>query len=307
MRRKRPLQRRTMFCVLLSFAGMTINCDQTASKDFLGSAVAETRTYLVATTEQGTIAAVFKDEGRSVVKNELLAIIDTVQLMLARQEVLSNLRELGVTVSSQEATINAITTDVAGVEREFTRTETLVKKGSAPEQQRDNLGTQLQSSQMKLVAARRSAGSLQEREKGLRIKLQEIDDRLRRCRVLSPANGTVLTRYRNAGEVIGPGNPIMEVGEIDTLYADFFVPQPMLATLACGQKVRIRLDYEEPGSKDKARYLPAVITWIGSEAEFSPKNIQTRQSRNELVFRVRATIPNTGGMLKRGLPCEVWR
>jgi HlyD family secretion protein len=59
--------------------------------------------------------------------------------------------------------------------------------------------------------------------------------------------------------------------------------------------------------KNKETFLPGTVTWIGSEAEFSPKNIQTRQSRNELVFRIRATIPNANGRLKRGLPVEVWR
>jgi HlyD family secretion protein len=282
-------------------------CDQTAKKDFLGSAIAETRTYAVATTAQGQITAVYREEGQSVKKGELLAIIDTVQLTLLRLEVMANLREMGATVSSSDAQINAITTDVAGVEREFTRTETLVKKGSATEQQRDNLGTQLQSSQMKLVAARRQASSLMERERGLQIKLQQIDDQIRRSYVRSPANGIVLTRYRNEGEVVGPGNPIFEVGEFDTMYADFFVPQTILATVKYSQQVRIRLDYDEPSQKQKEEFLPAQITWIGSEAEFSPKNIQTRQSRNELVFRIRATIPNTGGTLKRGLPLEVWR
>ena len=99
----------------------------------------------------------------------------------------------------------------------------------------------------------------------------------------------------------------MEIGDFDTLYADFFVPQVELATLKYGQQVRLRVDFEEKGVRGRERFMPATITWIGSEAEFSPKNIQTRQSRNELVFRVRATIANTGGVLKRGLPVEVWR
>jgi HlyD family secretion protein len=291
----------------LAATGIFTGCERAENKDFLGSAVVETRTYAVATTAQGQIMAVFKDEGQTVQAGELVAVIDTVPLTLMRQEVTAGLREIGATVSSTDAQVNAITTDVAGVEREFTRTETLVKKGSATEQQRDNLGTQLQSSQMKLVAARRQAGSLKEREKGLRIKLQQIDDQIRRCYVRSPATGIVLTRYRNEGEVAAPGNPIVEVGEFDTMYADFFIPQPLLATIKYGQKVRLRLDFSAPSEKTKEKFLPAEITWIGGEAEFSPKNIQTRESRNELVFRIRATIPNPGGELKRGLPVEVWR
>jgi HlyD family secretion protein len=125
--------------------------------------------------------------------------------------------------------------------------------------------------------------------------------------VAAPSSGVVLTRYRNVGEIVAPANPIFNIGEFDTLYADFFVPQTKLASLKFGDAVRIRLDNQSPTAREPARFVPAVITWIGSEAEFSPKNIQTRQSRNELVFRIRATIPNSDGSLKRGLPVEVWR
>jgi len=283
------------------------SCDRSVSKDFLGSAVVEARTYAVATTAQGSIVALNKDEGHTVEKGELIAIIDTVQLSLIRLELESSLRELGTSVSAKDAEIKALATDVGGAEREFARIEDLVKKGSATEQNRDNLGTQFQSAQMKLVATRRVAQSLKEKENGLRIKLQQIDDQIRRCYVASPARGIVLTRFRNQGEVVGPGNPIVEIGEFDSLYADFFVPQNILATIKYNQKVRIRLDFNDGATKEQAKFVDGAITWIGSEAEFSPKNIQTRKSRNELVFRVRATIPQVEGALKRGLPVEVWR
>ncbi|MBN1129582.1 MAG: efflux RND transporter periplasmic adaptor subunit [Chitinispirillaceae bacterium] len=282
-------------------------CDRGVHKDFLGSAVVEARTYAVATTAQGAIVALFTDEGRKVKKGERVAIIDTVQLALSLQELASAIRELGTTVSAKDAEIKALLTDVKGAEREFARIEDLVKKGSATEQHRDNLGTQFQSAQMKLVAARRLQSSLKEKENGLRVKQQQLEDQMRRCYVTAPADGIVLTRYRNTGEVVGPGNPIMEIGEFDSLYADFFLPQDVLATVKYLQIVRVRVDYNDGVSRGKEKYLPALVTWIGNEAEFSPKNIQTRQSRNELVFRVRATVPNGEGVLKRGMPVEIWR
>jgi HlyD family secretion protein len=284
-----------------------LSCDQQFNKDFLGSAVVESRTYQVATTAQGSIIAINSDEGHGVAKNDLLAVIDTVPLTLQKQEIIAGMSELAASISSQEAQNKSLATDVSGAEREFGRADQLAKQGSATEQLRDNLGTQLQSTQLKLMASRHMISSLQAKDRGLLMKQKEIDDQIQRCYVKAPANGIVLTRYRNPGEVAGPGNPLFEIGEFDTLYADFFVPQAVLATLQYGQNVRIRVDYEEPGTKGREKFFPATITWIGSEAEFSPKNIQTRQSRNELVFRIRATIPNPGLILKRGLPVEVWR
>ena len=292
-----------IFLALLVF----VQCDSTTSKDFLGSAVVEAKTCDVATTAQGSIVAILSDEGRKVNKGELIAVIDTVQLALARQEVLASRSELGASIAAQAAQNNALASDVAGVDREFARIDQLVKKGSAPEQQRDNLGTQLQSSQSRLIAAKHTVSSLKDKNDGLAIRLAEIEDQIGRCYIRSPVSGVVLTRYRNVGEVAGPGNPFFEIGAFDTLYADFFVPQTMLASITYGQAVRIRLDDKESSAGAKQDFVPGTVTWIGSEAEFSPKNIQTRQSRNELVFRIRATIPNINGKLKRGLPVEVWR
>jgi HlyD family secretion protein len=295
---------------MISMIAMAIiNCDKTSGDNFLGSAVVEARTYAVATTAQGTIVAILKDEGQRVAKDELIAVIDTVQLALAKQEIVAGRSELGASILAQAAQNNALQSDASGVDREFSRIDQLVKKGSAPEQQRDNLGTQLQSSQSRLIAAQHTVSSLKLKSSGLAIKLAEIEDQISRCYVRSPVNGVVLTRYRNISEVAGPGNPFFEIGAFDSLYADFFVPQTMLASITYNQAVRIRLDDQGPSAagKNKETFLPATVTWIGSEAEFSPKNIQTRQSRNELVFRVRATIPNANGMLKRGLPVEVWR
>ncbi len=292
---------------LCGFVAAMLGCTTENDKNFLGSAVVECRTYDVATTAQGRIMALYTDEGHAVAKDELTAVIDTVPLELQKREILADMEELGSSIASQEAQNKSLEADVTGAEREFNRADELAKKGSGTEQQRDLLGTQLQSTQLRLSALKRQKMALIQRNKELVARRAQVDDQIRRCYVASPSSGVVLTRYRNVGEVVAPANPIFNIGEFDTMYADFFVPQPELATLTLGQRVRIRLDYQAPSSKENARFIPGVITWIGSEAEFSPKNIQTRQSRNELVFRIRATIPNADGSLKRGLPVEVWR
>jgi HlyD family secretion protein len=280
--------------LIAALATGALQCDHmTNDKDFLGSAVVESRTWLVATTAGGSIMAMNKDEGQKAERNELEAI--------------AGMSELAASISAQEAQNKSLATDVAGVEREFGRADQLARQGSAPEQLRDNLGSQLQSTQLKLAASRHMISSLQAKDRALLINRQMLDDQIRRCYVKAPSDGIILTRYRNSGEVAAPGTPLFELGAFDTLYADFFVPQTALASIAYGQKVRIRVDFDDGASRQKMKFLPASVTWIGSEAEFSPKNIQTRQSRNELVFRVRAAIPNTGLILKRGLPVEVWR
>jgi HlyD family secretion protein len=109
------------------------------------------------------------------------------------------------------------------------------------------------------------------------------------------------------GEVALPGNPFFELAKYDTMQVDFYVTQPMLPSFKLGQGVRLRLDNETVGGKGTPVFCPAIVSWISSEAEFSPKNIETRESRNDLVFKIRALAANKDGVLKRGLPVEVWR
>jgi HlyD family secretion protein len=148
--------------------------------------------------------------------------------------------------------------------------------------------------------------ALKAKTDGLDAKKAQLLEQRSRCFIKAPCAGTVLTRYRSLGEMAGPASPIFEIGSYDTVWADFFVPQPVLGSLAIDQQVRIRIDTWVEG-KDAEQFVPAAVVRISDEAEFSPKNVQTRESRNELVFRVRARAANPERLLKRGLPVEIWR
>jgi hypothetical protein len=282
-----------------------IGCEATKNKDFIGSAVVDAQTFQIATTSQGMITGMFKDEGMSMEANELVAIIDTIPLVLKLNELSSAISQLTQTIAAKKAEIESQGYDVKGVEREFKRTSGLVDKGSLPSQQKDNLQTQFESTKLRMKANQLSLEGLIKQEKTLHVQESEIQDQLKRCYVTASSAGTVLTKYKNIGEVALPGNPLFEVGKYDTMQVDFYVTQPMLPQFHLGQTVRIRLD--DPSGKHKENFLPAHISWIGNDAEFSPKNIQTRESRNELVFKIRAMAPNPNGQLKRGLPVEVWK
>ena len=284
-----------------------VHCDSTNSKDFIGSAVVDAQTYQIATTAQGTITALYKEEGQRVGRGELVAVIDTVPFVLKLNELSAALAELGNTITSKKVEISSQESDVKGVDREYKRISTLVQQGSAPSQQKDNLETQFESSRLRVNANRSVLSALQAKINTINAQRAELLDQLSRCYVRAPVSGVVLTKFKNLGEVALPGNSVFEIGAYDTMQMDFYVPQTMLAGFKLGQTVRVRLDDQGSADKKKETFASARISWISSDAEFSPKNIQTRQSRNELVFRVRATVANSGGLLRRGLPIEVWR
>ncbi|HEX2956459.1 MAG TPA: efflux RND transporter periplasmic adaptor subunit [Chitinispirillaceae bacterium] len=283
-----------------------IQCSKTDNAEFLGSAVIESTTIQVATTAQGFISALFRDEGDQVTAAETLAIIDTVPLVLKKQELSTGREEVFSSVKAKKQEIESIKSDIDGIQREFNRIDKLAQSGAVPTQQRDNLKTQLESAQARLKAQQELLKSIIDKDAGIIVKIEQIEDQLSRCFVTAAKKGYICTRYRNVNEVIGPGNPLYELCTYDTVYADFFVPQPLLGSLKLGQALRVRIDM--PKQEDSsAIFIPGTLTWISEQAEFSPKNIQTRESRNELVFRMRCTIANSDGALKRGLPVEIWR
>lgn len=289
---------------VVAAALLFLGCSRGERGDFLGSAIVEVRTYQVGASVQGPLIQVLRDEGEKVERNEHIALIDTVPYALRLREIEARQAQLGLKIAAQQAEIAAAESEVQGLKRERERIEGLARKGSVPRQQKDKLETRYATAQAKLNAARRAVRAASAQLDVLETQKAQAREQLKRCTILSPSNGTVLVRFRNEGEMAGPGFPLYEIASYDTVQVDFFVPQPVLSELSIGKTVRIRVDQSRKG---QATYVPARVTWIADEAEFSPKNIQTRESRNELVFQVRAQAPNTQRLLKRGLPVEIWR
>lgn len=287
----------------LSASLLLCGCSSFDREGLLGSGIVESQTLLVASTSQGQLSAVYKDEGQSVQAQELVAIIDTVPLTLMRGEAKAGRAELLLTIKARRAEAAAVAIETAGVAREYNRVSPLVANGSVPSQKADELKTRLEALRQKSKAARFGLAALQEKINGLDAKLDQLENQIIHCYVRAPLNGIVLSQLKSAGEVVGPGMPILEIGSLDTMWIDFFVPQPAMATFALGDIVSIRLDTPDKSGKS----LDAAIAWVSDEAEFTPKNVQTRESRNQLVFRVRAHAANRDGLLKRGVPVEVWR
>lgn len=290
-----------VFATLAALAALA-GCGGDPDPGFLGSAVVEAQGYQVATTVPGRLAAVHKQEGMDVAAGELLAVVDTVPLSLQVREAEAGLKELTAGRRAREHEIRAARAEILGLEKDLARIAPLVKEGALPPQQEDRLTASLDAARNRRSAGENTLAGLEGKEEGLKARLELLREQIRRCYLRAPSPGRILTRYRNPEEVVGAGQPVYEVGRDDTLQVDFFVPQADLAGIRYGQPLRLRLDR---GGGETV--LPATVSWIGREAEFSPRNVQTRESRNELVFRVRALAANRDGLLKRGLPVEVWK
>ncbi|MCB9495363.1 MAG: efflux RND transporter periplasmic adaptor subunit [Fibrobacteria bacterium] len=276
-------------------------CRDDVGPGFLSSATIESDLWKISPSTPGTWEKVAVGEGSPVDSGQFLAQVDSIPLVLKRAELQAAQAELQAGIAARSAEHRVLEAAHKGVEREASRATSLVADGAAPSRTSDEMQTQLATSKARLAASRSAIAALKAKGVVLSAQMNSLEDQIRRCTLASPTTGTVTARYRNAGEAAIPGRPVLEIGRTDTLWAEFFVAQPVLSRLKLHQILRLRLDSDTGESWTTAR-----LSWISDEAEFTPKGVQTRASRNELVFRCRALAANPQGILKRGLPVEVW-
>ena len=134
----------------------------------------------------------------------------------------------------------------------------------------------------------------------LNAQKASAEDMLDRCTVNSPVNGTILETYVEQGELATPGKALFKIANLDELTLKVYVSGGQLPSVKIGKQVNVIIDKSEKENQT----LPGQVTWISSEAEFTPKIIQTKEERVKLVYAVKVTVKNDG-TLKIGMPGEI--
>lgn len=254
----------------------------------------------VAAEEGGRLLALRVEEGDRVKKGVSLGAVDTIPLILERRAVAARRAAGASRARESRATIGSLEVQLAIAERDLARTERLLRNAAATAQQGDRAEREAKVVKEQLAGARVARNTLIQELAALDAQVAQIDDRLARSRVVSPLEGTVLTRYAEPGEYVQTGQPLFKLASLDSLTFRAYVSGAQLANLRLGQKVKVGVD-----RADSIATLPGRITWIASAAEFTPTPIQTREERADLVYAVKVTVSNPDGVLKIGMPGEL--
>ena len=195
--------------------------------------------------------------------------------------------------------------------QEKKRIENLISQDAATGKQLDDINAQIDvvKKQMTVtqqqIAVQRSNVSTQNRSilsenKPLQKRVAQLNDQLKRADVVNPINGTVLTKYAEAGELTAAGKALYKIADLTVMKLRAYVTGDQLSQIKLGQQVKVLID----DGKDKYKELPGTITWISDKAEFTPKTIQTKEERANLVYAVKIDVKNNG-YLKIGMYGEV--
>jgi HlyD family secretion protein len=254
---------------------------------------------------QGKLLSFNLEEGQSLEAGDYIGLIDTTPLHLQRLQLRAQLGTFAQQLQTAAPDIKVLEDQRANLLRERDRTKRLVQAKAATPRQLDEYNGQIAVVDQQIQAARArvnvaNRGILAGRDP-LLAQLNIIDDQIRRAYLYNPVAGTVLTKMAEPNEVVAPGSPLYRIADLDTLTLRAYAGSTPLQKARVGQVVEVLIDE----GKEAYATLQGTITWISDQAEFTPKTIQTKEERVNLVYAIKVAVPNPEGRLKLGMPAEV--
>jgi HlyD family secretion protein len=247
----------------------------------------------------GRIASIRAELGERVNAGDTLVALDTEVLRLQRVQSAANRESLTAQRAVLNDQLHSAQTSYDLAQTSLDRTEALLQQGSATQQQVDEARAKRDLGRTQISSVRNQLSALDAEEVKLTAALAVFDRQLKDGIVYSPATGTVILRSAEPGEMAAPGSVLLRVADLRTLDLRVYLSETDLGKVKLGQDMAVLVDALPH------EILHGTVTWISSEAEFTPKNAQTRDARTQLVYAVKVTLANPDGRLHIGMPAEV--
>ncbi|HIX75670.1 MAG TPA: HlyD family efflux transporter periplasmic adaptor subunit [Candidatus Parabacteroides intestinipullorum] len=282
--------------------GMITSCDR-GETDADASGLFEATEVLVSSEANGRIMAFGLEEGDRLSAGQLVGYVDSTQLFLRKEQLRASIRSVDIRRPDIRKQIAVLEQQVATTETELQRQRNLVAAKAGNQKQVDDLEHQLAYLRRQVEAQysslSKSSGGADAEAESLQYQVMQLDDQLMKCQIRNPRAGTVLAKYAEAGEVTAVGKPLYKVADLELLYLRVYITADQLALVKLGDEVAVQADYGD----DHRSYM-GTVTWIADKSEFTPKGIQTKNERENLVYAVKVAVRNDG-FLKIGQYGEV--
>jgi len=252
----------------------------------------------------GTIKALNIEEGQTLKAGQIVGYIDSTQLYLKKKQLQAQIQAVLSRTPHISTQIAALQEQLRQAEREQKRTINLLKADVATQKQLDDANTQIVLIKKKIKAQQSSlhitASSLSQETTPLEMQIAQVEDLLEKCKIINPVNGTVLTKYAQAYEMANVGKPLYKIADLSTIILRAYITGNQFSKAKLNQKVKVLVDDD----KGKYKTYAGVIEWISDKAEFTPKTIQTKDERANLVYAIKIRVKNDG-YLKIGMYADV--
>jgi HlyD family secretion protein len=288
---------------LLSLSFLLFSCSN-GSEEYDATGSFEATEIIVSSQANGRILALHVNEGEQLQSGQIVGRIDSTQLYLQKMSLLSNAKGVRAQQPDISKQTSAIQDQIKTLKREKARVERLIAANAANRKQLDDIESQLEVLQSQLSAQtsilQKNSQHISAQSSTIDIQVAQLDDQLEKTRITSPITGTVLNRYAETGELATMGTPLFKIADTGTLFLRAYVTNDQLALIKLNDEVTVRVDDGEGGM----RSYKGEINWISDKSEFTPKTIQTKNERANLVYALRIAVHNDG-FLKIGMYGEV--
>lgn len=279
---------------LIATALLSLAACNRGNGDFDATGTFEATEILVSSEANGKIMELNIEEGDRLDAGALIGYVDSTQLYLKKMQLSAGLRSVDIRKPDIRKQIAALEQQIATARTEQQRMENLVKAKAGNQKQVDDIVNNIKYLQKQLDAQystlNKTTGGADAEAEGILYQIMQLDDQLQKSRIVNPQAGTVLVKYAEPGEVTAAGKPLYKIADTDLLYLRAYITADQLSTLKQGQTVRVFADYGE----DDRREYPGTITWISDKSEFTPKGIQTKDERANLVYAIKIAVKNDG-------------
>jgi HlyD family secretion protein len=256
---------------------------------------------IVGAEGQGKLLQFMPEEGMELKAGEKVGVIDTSNLWLKKLQLIAMKKAAEAKLVQIGAQVNVQETQKETILKEKNRMENLVNDKAAPEKQLDDIKGQYNLIVSQITSTKSQTQSVTGEIESLAEQINQVEDQIAKCSIINPIDGSVLEKYIEPAEIVTMGKNLYKIANLKTLRLKVYLTGAQLPHVKIGQKVNIKID--EDASTNQT--LIGTVTWISSQAEFTPKIIQTKEERVKQVYAVKVDVVNDG-RIKIGMPGEVF-
>ncbi|MEP6647219.1 MAG: HlyD family efflux transporter periplasmic adaptor subunit [Saprospiraceae bacterium] len=272
--------------------------------DFDASGSFEAEEIIISSEATGTIKQFDIEEGQKLTAGQFIGYIDTTQLYLKKKQLVSQIQALLGKKPDISTQLASLQEQLKSALKEQKRITDLVKADAIPSKQLDDINTQISVLQKQIAAQQSSLGILSsgysKEAQPLYVQIEQINDQLIKSKIVNPVEATTISKYAEANEMTTMGKPLYKIADLVNLIFRAYISGDQLSQIALNQKVKV-LTSDGP---DHNTETEGTITWISDKAEFTPKTIQTKEERANMVYAIKVKVHNDG-LLKIGMYGEL--
>lgn len=284
---------------IILIAALITGCGRDSSlSDAYGNFEADE--VMVSSESNGKILLLEVNEGRQLDSGYLAAVIDTTDFVLKIAQLQAQKKAVAARLDNIRAQMEVSRQQKKNLQTDQARLEKLFKDGAATQKQIDDINGQIDLVELQTESIGTQQAAVVAEMELINTQISQVQESIKRCCIINPVKGTVLERFAAAGEITAFGKPLYKIANLDEIILRIYVSGDQLPAIRIGEQVKVLVDKD----KSSNNQLPGVITWISQSAEFTPKIIQTKEERVNLVYAVKVLVKNDGS-LKIGMPGEV--